>query len=289
MNIAVASGKGGTGKTTIALSLARYIAHNGSRVAVLDCDVEEPNVNLFLGAAIERTERAGVPVPSVDPAACTGCGACERICAFSAIVLINERPLVLPDMCHSCGGCALVCPTAAITEVPKEIGDIEYGSRNGIDYAGGRLAIGGHLSPPLINQVKRAYGSYDVRILDCPPGTSCPVIEAARGADYLVLVTEPTPFGLNDLMLAVDMVRAMGLPFGVVINRDGMGNADLERWCGVNDVRIVARVPFDRRIAEEYSRGDCASRIIECYGEQIALVAAAIAPAANHDRGTHAG
>ncbi len=265
MNIAIASGKGGTGKTTVALSLATYAAKAGSKVAIIDCDVEEPNVNLFLGATIIKTEISSVLIPSVDEGKCTGCGECEKICAFSAIVLIKSQPLVVPDMCHSCGGCFHVCPEGAITEVGKQIGVIESGRASGIDYAGGRLNIGEHMAPPLIREVKKKHNGHEVRIIDSPPGTSCPVVESVRGVDFLVLVTEPTPFGLNDLRLAVEMARALAVPFCVVINRAGIGNNDVEAYCMEQGIKIPARIPNVRRIAEEYSRGDCVSYIMENY------------------------
>ncbi|HRZ27721.1 MAG TPA: ATP-binding protein [Spirochaetota bacterium] len=272
MNIAVASGKGGTGKTTVSVSLALFLAGEGRAVSVIDCDVEEPNVNLFLGATIGRTDEFSVLVPSVDNAACNGCGKCEQLCAYSAIVLIKDKPLVMPDLCHSCGGCELVCPERAITEAAKRTGIIETGEAGGIAFAGGRLDIGEHMSPPLIKAVKHYACRSDIRIIDCPPGTSCPVVESARGCDFLVLVTEPTPFGLNDLRLAVEMARALGLPHGVVINRAGSGDSGVDDYCAESGVSVIARIPYDRRIAEEYSRGDCASRIIATYGNEFSAM-----------------
>ncbi|MCU0846480.1 MAG: ATP-binding protein [Spirochaetes bacterium] len=268
MNIAVASGKGGTGKTTVSVSLALYMSLGGSSIALLDCDVEEPNVNLFLRAPIAKTENFSVLIPSIDHVLCTGCGECERICAYNAIAIIKGEPLVLADMCHSCGGCFHVCPEKAIIEIPKKIGVIESGSAHGIDFAGGRLNISAHMSPPLIKDMKKLHHDADVRIIDCPPGTSCPVIESVRGCDFLVLVTEPTPFGLNDLRLAVNMAKALSLPFGVVINRAGIGNDDVEKYCKKNDIEILARISNIKRIAEEYSRGDCSSYILDNYSNE---------------------
>jgi len=276
MNIAVASGKGGTGKTTLSLCIAALLAREGTRVALLDCDVEEPNLNLFLKAPIDKLKTVTALVPEADEERCTGCGACERICAFSAIVLIKDKPLVLPDMCHSCGGCVRVCPEGALSEIEKEIGVIESGQAGGVDYAGGRLNIGEPAAPPLIREVKKMHHEADVRILDCPPGTSCPVIESVRGCGFLLLVTEPTPFGLNDLGLAVGMARALSLPFGVAINRAGDTDGLITDYCMEEGIDIIARIPNDRAIAEACSRGECAPYILERYREEIARMTAHI-------------
>jgi MinD superfamily P-loop ATPase len=268
MNIAIASGKGGTGKTTISVSLALHFAREAPGVALLDCDVEEPNVNLFLRCPITQTESVEVVKPEADNDICNGCGRCEEICAFSAIVMIKERPLILPDMCHSCGGCLRLCPRGALIRKKSGIGIIESGSIHGVNYSGGRLNIGVHTTPPLIREVKKArYGDW-IRIIDCPPGTSCPVIEAVKKSDFLILVTEPTPFGLNDLILAVEMAGAMEIPFGVVINRDGIGNNGVEEYCRENDITILARIPNVKQIAEDYSRGDCASYILKNHSDE---------------------
>lgn len=272
MNIAIASGKGGTGKTTIAMSLASCYARNGMSVALLDCDVEEPNVNLFLKAEIEKTETFSVLVPHVDESRCNGCGECERICAFSAIVLVKGKPLLFTEMCHSCGGCFHVCPERAIEETGRVAGVIESGSIAGIDYAGGRLNIGEAMSPPLIREVKHCHPEMNVRIIDSPPGTSCPAVEAMKDADFIVLVTEPTPFGLNDLILAAGAVRALGIPFGVVVNRT-FGDGAIMREYKTRGYEVIASIPHSQEIAEAYSRGDCASYILEHYREEIEKVA----------------
>ncbi len=267
MNIAIASGKGGTGKTTIAMSLAAHYAGSGVTVALLDCDVEEPNVNLFLKAEIAGTEEFAVPVPLLDEALCNGCGECEALCAFSAIVLVKGKPLLFADMCHSCGGCYHVCPEGAISEVDRTTGVIEFGSRDGILFAGGRLNIGEAMSPPLIRAVKLRHPESEMRIIDSPPGTSCPAVEAMKGSDYIVLVTEPTPFGLNDLILAVGAVRALGIPFGVVVNRSDMGDRGVFDYCGAEGIEIIGRIPNVRKIAEDYSRGDCVSYLLANHAE----------------------
>ena len=224
MNVAIASGKGGTGKTTVATNLAVTAAASGREVQVLDCDVEAPNAHLFLKPEIERSEAVSVPVPEVDEEKCTACGECGRICQYSAIVSLKTKPLVFPELCHGCGGCALVCPEGAITEGLREVGVVEEGSAGGVRFAGGKLRIGEAMAPPLIRAVKERALDDALVIVDAPPGTSCPVIEAVRGADFVLLVTEPTPFGLNDLAIAVDTVRKLGLPFAVVVNRAGLGH-----------------------------------------------------------------
>lgn len=269
MRIAVASGKGGTGKTTLSLSLASYYADKNISVAVLDCDVEEPNINLFLKAPVNRTVKSTVPVPSVDSSLCTGCGKCGEICGYSAIVLIKGKPLVLPEMCHSCGGCFLACPEKAVTETPRETGVIESGEVHGIEYAGGRLNIGEAMSPPLIKDVKKFYPDAEITVIDSPPGTSCPVIESVKGADFLILVSEPTPFGLNDLELAVEMARAMKLPFGVVENRGTPANDRMKNFCKKESIQLIASIPDSREIAVRYSEGDPVSYIKENYSDEL--------------------
>jgi len=255
MIIAVASGKGGTGKTTVATNLAMCLASKGQKVQLLDCDVEEPNCHLFLRLSFDTSETISLPVPEVDRNRCTGCGQCGDICQFSAIVCIKDAVLTFPELCHGCGGCSLVCPEGAISEVPREIGIIEKGCTNGVHFVHGILKIGEAMSPPLIRQVKKEISLKGTSIIDAPPGTSCPVIEAVKGSDICILVTEPTPFGLNDLVLAIDMVRALGLPHGVVINRADVGDRKVVDYCHQEEIPIVMEIPDDRRIAEGYSRG----------------------------------
>jgi len=251
--IAVASGKGGTGKTTVAVALALSAERP---VRFLDCDVEEPNAHIFLKPQIRRSESVGIPIPSVDEAKCNACGECGRICQYHAIVSLKTKPLVFPELCHGCGGCAKVCPTGAITEVDREIGVVEVGTCDGIGFAQGRLNIGHPMSPPLIRAVKKHASDEGLTVIDCPPGTSCPVIAAVRGTDFVLLVTEPTPFGLHDLKLAVETVRELGLRFGVVINRADIGDGRVSDFCRTEDIPILLEIPEDRRIAEAYSRGE---------------------------------
>jgi MinD superfamily P-loop ATPase len=253
MILAIASGKGGTGKTTVAVNLARVFAR---ALQLLDCDVEEPNGHLFLPGAARGEEIVSIPVPQVDESLCDGCGECGRFCAYHAIISYGSKPLVFPEMCHGCGGCMLVCPKKAIREIPRRIGIIEKRQAGAVTLIQGRLAVGEAMSPPLIRAVKKRLDPSLPAILDAPPGTSCPVIVTLRGADFILLVTEPTPFGLHDLKLAVDMVRELGIPFGVLVNRAGSGDDRVHVFCRGENIPILAEIPDDRRIAEAYSRGE---------------------------------
>jgi MinD superfamily P-loop ATPase len=260
MKIAVASGKGGTGKTTIATNLAWIAARNGHNVAYIDCDVEEPNGHLFLKPYMTVMRAIGQLHPIVDDQKCAHCGLCGEICQYSAIVCIGGKVLVYPELCHACGGCTLVCNSGAITEVLRETGKLEAGMAEAgatgtIHFVHGVLNIGEAMSTPLIRQVKAEFTSEELRIIDSPPGTSCPVIESVRDADVVLLVTEPTPFGLNDLALAVEMIRAMKLPFAVLINRAGVGDQRVQEYCCREGIEILAEIPDDRRVAEAYSKG----------------------------------
>lgn len=272
MTIAVASGKGGTGKTTVAVTLARISSKRGADTAIIDCDVEAPNANLFVKMDVNVMDTVYVPSPVVSLDRCTGCGRCERICRFNAIALVGSEPMVFQDLCHHCGGCALVCPEQAISETPRRIGVIEEGCEGPLCYAGGRLDIGEAMSPPLINAVKKHLHTADVRIIDAPPGTSCPAVAAVDGASYVVLVAEPTPFGLNDFTLAVGMTRALGIPFGAFINRSDMGDDGLERYCAREGIEVLARIPYSREIAERYSRAEVAEFLAGRYPEEISAV-----------------
>jgi MinD superfamily P-loop ATPase len=255
MKIAIASGKGGTGKTTIATNLAVSIAQAGRVVQYLDCDVEEPNGHIFLKPHLDCIEEVTVGVPHVDESRCTGCGRCGQLCQYSAIICIQKHVLTFEQLCHSCGGCMAICPESAITEKQRRIGVAEYGTANGVAFGHGRLDIGAIQTPALIRHVKRGVRKDAVVILDAPPGTSCPVIEAVKDTDFVLLVTEPTPFGLNDLELAVGMVRALKLPFDVIINRCDMGDDGVEQYCRREGIDVAMKIPNDRKIAEAYSRG----------------------------------
>jgi len=253
MIISIASGKGGTGKTTVATNLATAL---GQGVQLLDCDVEEPNAHLFIRPEIEKRETISTPVPVVDEEKCTLCGKCGEICQFKAIVVIGNTVLPFHELCHSCGGCMAVCPDDAIREEGRELGIIEVGHRNGLEFVHGKLRIGEAMSPPLIRKVRAFTQENKITIIDAPPGTSCPVIAAMRDTDFVLLVTEPTPFGLYDLKLAVGAVRILGIPCGLVINRSDMGDDKVKAYAEAEALPILMEIPFDRRIAEAYSRGE---------------------------------
>jgi MinD superfamily P-loop ATPase len=252
--IAIASGKGGTGKTTVAIHLAALLAAQGRAVQYLDCDVEEPNGHLFLKPKMERSESVGIPVPVVDAAQCTSCGKCAEVCEFNAIAML-KKPLVFPELCHGCGACALVCPVGAIRETSRAIGVVETGRTGTIGFAQGRLNVGEPTAPPLIRAVKARRNPDAIALFDSPPGTSCPVVATVRDADLVVLVTEPTPFGLHDLSLAVATLRPLGRPLGVVVNRAD-DDRRVQDYCQAENLPVLAELPDDRRVAETYARGE---------------------------------
>jgi MinD superfamily P-loop ATPase len=253
MIISVASGKGGTGKTTVATNLALSL---GFQVQFLDCDVEEPNAHLFIHPDFEKNQTITTPVPQVDETKCTLCGKCAEICQFKAIVVIGETVLPFHELCHSCGGCMEVCPEKAITETGRDLGVIEVGRRNGLEFVHGRLRVGEAMSPPLIRRVRSFARPDTLTIIDAPPGTSCPVIAAMTGADFILLVTEPTPFGLYDLKLAVGAAKILGIPRGLVINRSDIGDDRVKEYASRENLPILMEIPFDRHIAEVYSMGE---------------------------------
>ncbi len=321
MKVAVASGKGGTGKTTVATNLARVAATDGCAVAYLDCDVEEPNGHLFLKPTIERQQPINKLLPMVNLDRCTFCGRCSQVCRYGAIACVNKQVLVFAELCHSCGGCILACPADAMREVPKPIGELRLGMAGPIRFIEGRLNVGEAMSPPAIRAVKAAVEKGDsphlceapggpfrqmgtvpffhLTILDCPPGTSCPVIESIRGSDLVLLVTEPTPFGLHDLKLAVEMVRNLKLPLAVVLNRCDIGDDrvrekggqapfvrstlravpangacppfshQMRQYCASQRIAILAEIADDRAVAEAYSRGQLACDAVPLFADHI--------------------
>jgi len=252
MIISVASGKGGTGKTTVATSLALSVPNT----QILDCDVEEPNAHIFLKPSLVSQEEVFIPVPQINQDLCVHCGKCQKVCAFNAIAVLKDKVLVFPELCHGCGSCSYFCPQGAIEEVEKKIGVVEFGQTNGLQFIHGKLNIGQAMAPPLIRTVKRHMNPTRISIIDAPPGTSCPVIESIRTSDFCILVTEPTPFGLNDLTLAIEVLRKIDIPFGVVINRCDLGDDKTDEYCAQKDISVLMRIPFERKIAEGYSRGE---------------------------------
>ena len=265
MIISIASGKGGTGKTTVSTNLAVSL---GPGVQLLDCDVEEPNANLFIHPSISVTETVTTPVPKVDEKKCTLCKKCDEICQFRAIIVIGETVLPFHALCHSCGGCMEVCPEGAITETGRELGVIERGERDGLEFVHGILRIGEAMSPPLIRKVRSYTNPDKLTIIDAPPGTSCPVIAAMKGADVVLLVTEPTPFGLHDLKLAVEAIKILGIPASLVINRSDIGDDQVKAYARKEGIPVLMEIPFDRRIAEAYSRGELLVEVMPEYREK---------------------
>jgi MinD superfamily P-loop ATPase len=251
MIVSVASGKGGTGKTTFAVSLALSLG----RAQFLDCDVEEPNASIFLKPTFRKKISVTVPEPWVDESKCTHCGECAKICAFHAIAVFGKSFLIFHELCHGCGGCWLICPEKAIKEGKREVGVIEEGKSGLIHFIQGTLRVGEHMATPVIKAVKSMIQKDMDVIIDVPPGTSCPMIESVKGSDFVCLVTEPTPFGLNDLKLAVGVVKELKIPYGVVINCDGIGDDKVKTYCQEEGIPLLLSIPWDRQIAEAYSRG----------------------------------
>ncbi|MDR3632002.1 MAG: P-loop NTPase [Desulfocapsaceae bacterium] len=250
--VSVASGKGGTGKTTVATNLALSL---GGDVCLLDCDVEEPNAHLFLNPEIQKTDEITAWVPAIKEDLCTACKACAEICRFRALTVIAKKVLVFPELCHGCGGCLKVCPEGAISDGSRVLGEVGIGRSGGLGFIHGRLRVGEAMSPPLIRRVRSQGAVAAISIIDAPPGTSCPVITAIKGSDFVLLVTEPTPFGLHDLILAVEAVRSLGIPCGIVINRADIGDKRVQEYANKEGLPILMEIPFDRKLAEAYSCG----------------------------------
>ncbi len=265
MIVSIASGKGGTGKTTIATNLAAALSDR--QVQLLDCDVEAPNSHIFLKPEINKTETVNILVPHVDENKCTLCGRCSEVCQYHAIGVFGKSVLVFPELCHACGGCSLACPENAINKVPHAVGELQLGRANGIEFVTGQLNIGEAKATPVISAVKSNIRYNRITIIDAPPGTSCPVVETVRGSDFVLLVTEPTPFGLNDLKLAVEVMRKLKLPFAVILNRADMGDDGVERFCEKQRIDILLRIPQRRDIAEAYSGGQLLIEALPEYRE----------------------
>ncbi len=264
MIVSVASGKGGTGKTSVAVNLALSIGN----VQLLDCDVEEPNAHLLLHPRLYKSKSVTSLIPLVNEELCDHCGECAKFCQYNALFSGSKKVIVFPDLCHSCGGCAMVCPKNAISWENNRIGVLKFGSVGDLSLVYGELKIGKPMAVPVIKAVKKQMAKDRTVILDSPPGASCPFIETVRGSDFCILVTEPTPFGLHDLQIAVQVLRKMAVPFGVVVNRAGVGDKKVYDYCRTESIRVLMEIPYQRKIAELYSRGIPFSKELPEWTEQ---------------------
>ncbi|MFC2093135.1 ATP-binding protein [Bacteroidota bacterium] len=259
MKITVASGKGGTGKTTLSTNLASYLAEKG-KVVLADLDVEEPNSGLFINGKKVHEEDKFKMIPEWEQEGCTLCGLCQEVCNFHAVIQLGTQIMVFPELCHSCYACSELCPTSVLPMIPKKMGKLKHNQNGNLNFVESMLNIGEEKAVSLISQtieyVDEHFSDEMIKLYDAPPGTSCPVIEATKGSDFVILITEPTPFGLHDLKLAVDTMKKLNKRYGIVVNRFGIGNDDVLKYCHEEKIPILAKIPNDRRIAELYSRGE---------------------------------
>ena len=259
MKIAIASGKGGTGKTTVSTNLTSLIAESNN-VVLTDLDVEEPNSGLFISGKTLHEEDKFKMIPEWKNDECILCGNCQKVCNFNAVMKLGEMIMVFPELCHGCYACSELCPTKSLPMIPKKMGELKHYKSGNLDFIESKLIIGEEQAVPLIKQtldyVDENFQKKIIKIFDAPPGTSCPVIEATKDADLILLVTEPTPFGLHDLILAIDTMKELKKEMGVIINRFGIGDANVEKYCEEHDIPIIAKIPNMRKIAEIYSEGN---------------------------------
>ncbi len=259
MKIAIASGKGGTGKTTVSTNLVSLLAESNN-VVLTDLDVEEPNSGLFISGKMLHEEDKFKMIPEWKKDECILCGNCQKVCNFNAVMKLGEMIMVFPELCHGCYACSELCPTKSLPMIPKKMGELKHYKSDNLDFIESKLIIGEEQAVPLIKQtldyVDENFPTETIKIFDAPPGTSCPVIEATKDADLIMLVTEPTPFGLHDLILAIDTMKELKKDMGVIINRFGIGDANVEKYCEENDISVIARIPNMRKIAEIYSEGN---------------------------------
>ncbi len=274
MQIGIFSGKGGTGKTTMSLAISHHLHRMGMNVKLGDCDVEEPNIGLFLPWETKEVDKVYMQVPFLNKEKCISCSACDEICQFNAIAMVKGFPLIFPDLCHSCGGCFLACPTSAIEEKPVEIGTLDAGGIDSFDYLGGKLNIGQIQTPTIIKEVKERMGKMksDILILDCPPGNSCPMLEAVRGCDHMFIVTEPTPFGFNDFVIAVDTLRIMKMEFSVILNKYRDDDNATVKFCKDEGIDIIAMIPDSTELAVQYSKGEFVDFMLENFGDEMGKI-----------------
>ncbi len=266
MKISVASGKGGVGKTTVAVALADVLVSSKNvNVLFLDCDVEEPNSYFFIKPQITQKIPIYTQIPQVDKNKCNFCAKCSKICAYNAIAVVKTEVLIFDNLCHGCGACSFFCPQKAIKEVNKEIGFIEIGEKENLKFIHGKLKIGQAIPTPLIKAVKSYINGFDFTIIDAPPGANCSVVESVKNTDFCIVVTEPTPFGLSDMIQLTQLLKRLGIKFGVIINKENLGDERVEKFCKENDIPILLKIPFLREVSFQSAKGQILTKILPEY------------------------